>query len=180
MIPLRGCGGNVLLRRVYEDTSSLWTLQQDPGVVQIGEIVGLGSRWTQQGKWSPPISIQGQRQRHLDNDNLYLWDKMEDEDGVQEVFDPLRGHRDPDWKPTHVEERPRVEAPIFSGELERAIAELRPGDLVLFNNARVYEVFKYDGKDILVYPGNWILAVMTNNHHLVRNPSVRRYAPEPA
>lgn len=36
---------------------------------------------------------------------------------------------------------------------------LRAGDLVVYIQSRVYDVFEWEGVDLLVYPGNWILGV---------------------
>lgn len=168
-------GGNVLLRRVREDSPILLNQQADPGVTQVGEIVGLGDRWTQDSVWNPPVCVAQQKNLHQSRRD-YLWGK--DADG-EEVFDPRGGHLDPDWKPTYVPERPRTPGPRFTPAHRASRQAIKVGALVVFINARVYEVFRWETEDLLVYPGNWILGVIEGSY-LADHPDARRYAEEPA
>ena len=159
--PFRAVGGNVHLRRVKHDSPLLLLQETDTRVLQVGELVSCGSRWTQDSVWNPPISLQGQKARHL-SDQARMLD----------------GSLDPDWKPVHVPERPRVRGPIFTEAHAWLTSEIKPGDLVVYNQARVYETFKYDGQDYLIYPGCWLLGVV-KDAHLSMNPHLRRYEEMP-
>lgn len=57
--------------------------------------------------------------------------------------------------------------------------ELQVGDLVVYNQARVFDHFKWhfgiDGEcDVLVYPGYWVLGVVRDGL-LVQHPELRTY-----
>lgn len=151
MIPLRAVGGNVLLRRVAMDEhrASLLILGgKTANVLQLGEVVGLGGRWTQNRPWFPPAPVP--HRTPLDN-----------------------GSWDPDWKAPDLTFRARPKPARFDRGHESWLQDLKVGDLVVYIQARVYDVFKHDGHDILVYPGDWIQAVVEDS--TLSDPSRRRY-----
>ena len=51
--------------------------------------------------------------------------------------------------------------------------ELKPGDLIVYIQSRVYDVFEWEGEDILVYPGNWIMGVADSM--TITDAELRRY-----
>lgn len=162
---IRACGGNVLLRRVKQDGGTIIIFDRQPGVLQLGEIIGLGGRWTQDSPWSPPFSQQDKaRADDLEREQRAL---MGAAPGVS-AWKPM--WRFPDSS------TPRPPTPVFTPIHEGLVGHLHVGDLVIFNQARVYEVFKWEGDDILVYPGNWILGVVSGLPMDV--PEVRRYEEE--
>lgn len=55
---------------------------------------------------------------------------------------------------------------------------LERGALVVFNQARVHDHFRYLHEDILVYPGEWLLGVVTSGF-LAENPGERQYDRQP-
>ena len=151
MIPLRACGGNVLLRRVSMDVhrSSLLILGgQSNNVLQMGEVVGLGGRWTQNRPWFPPAPTP--HRAPLDN-----------------------GKWDPDWKAPDLTFRARPKPARFDAGHEEWLRDLKVGDLVIYIQARIYDVFQHDGQDIIVYPGDWIQAVVEDS--TLSDPARRRY-----
>lgn len=56
--------------------------------------------------------------------------------------------------------------------------ELQVGDLVVYNQARVSDHFRWHEADILVYPGYWVLGVVRDGA-LVENPHRRQYEKQP-
>ncbi len=156
MIPLRACGGNVLLKKVALDAhrSGLVVFGgKATTVLQVGEVVGLGGRWTQDQPWFPPVPTP--RRTTLDN-----------------------GSWDPNWKPPDMTHRLRPKPPIFTEEhWLRAIHLLQVGDLVVYVQSRVYDFFVWEGKDILIYPGGWLMGVVTEAA-IVTHPELRRYEGE--
>jgi hypothetical protein len=52
------------------------------------------------------------------------------------------------------------------------------GDLVVFNQARVHDHFRWGQHDILVYPGEWLCGKITTGV-LVDDPSLREYERQP-
>lgn len=151
MIPLRAVGGNVLLRRVAADVhrASLLILGgKSHNVLQIGEVVGLGGRWTQNRPWFPPAPIP--HRTTLDN-----------------------GSWDPDWKAPDLTFRARPKPARFDAGHIEWLQDLKVGDLVVYIQARVYDVFQHDGQDILVYPGDFIQAVVEGTS--LDDPKARRY-----
>jgi hypothetical protein len=111
---LRATGTKVLLRRVKSAASFLFYEDRTPGVLQVGEIISLGPRWTADVIWRPPMPGATERPKGV------VW---------------THGH-------------------------EAILQEVKEGDLVVFNMARVLDHFCHEGADILVYPGNWILGVL--------------------
>jgi hypothetical protein len=156
-LPIRAVGGNVLLRRVTQDTALILWGRMQTGVVQLGEVVGLGNRWTQRAPWSPPTPQQSKdRNGRLDD-----------------------GRLDPNWRPMWRypdSSTPRRPVPVFTHAHEMDLDDLKVGDLVVYNHARVYDHFPFGEFDIFVYPGCWIYGVVTGLH--VNDPSVRRYERE--
>ncbi len=158
-IPLRACGGNVLLRRVRQDGSLILIQGIDDRLLQVGEVVGLGGRWPQYRPWSPPRVTP--RRGYLD---------PEMNGGKHELED----FKAPDFSL----EPPRVKHGVFSEAAAAQLDDLKVGDLVVFVNSRAYDHFRWGNDDILVYPGNWIYGVVTGTH-VAENPEVRRFALEP-
>lgn len=162
--PFRAVGGNVLLRRVRLDGRVLVLQDRQDGVLQVGEIVGLGGRWTQESKWWPPFQRQDrQRAEQLERDGR----AMVGEKGVS-AWKPMWRYPD--------SSTPRKPEPSFTPMHEKLVAELKVGDLVVFVNSRVYETFKWETEDILVYPGCWLQGIVDGSH---LNEGLRRYEPEP-
>lgn len=164
--PFRAVGGNVLLRRVRMDGKILLLQNRADGILQVGEVLGLGGRWTQDAKWWPPMGQQNkQRAETLEREGRALVGER----GVSE------------WKPMWRypdSSTPRKPSPVFTPMHAGLLDSLKVGDLVVFTNARVYDTFKWENEDILVYPGCWIHGVVTDTH-LDNFPSLRRYEPEP-
>ncbi len=52
------------------------------------------------------------------------------------------------------------------------------GDLVVFNQARVHDHFRWGSTDILVYPGEWLGGKIVDGV-LVDNPTLREYELNP-
>jgi hypothetical protein len=155
-LPFRAVGGNVLLRRVKQDGSILTLEGFDSRVMQLAEVVGLGGRWTQGAQWfPPPPTIDKYRNAILDSGSL-----------------------DPGWRPPDLSNRARPKPPVFTEAHEDLLRDLKVGDLVVYITARVYDHFRYESQDILVYPGNWIQGVVTD-FHLADRPEVRRYERQP-
>lgn len=156
-VPLRAVGGNVLLRRVKQDGMILTMEGFDHRTLQLAEVVGLGSRWGQDAKWFPPrVTIDKYRNAIMDDGSL-----------------------DPNWQPPDMSNVARPPPPVFTeGHALAAENELHVGDLVVYVTSRVYDHFRYEAHDILVYPGNWIMAVVTDGH-LVNRPELRRYERQP-
>lgn len=137
MIPLRAVGGNVLLKKVAADVHRSGLVVyggKSTTVLQLGEVVGLGGRWTQDRPWFPPMPTP--RRTTLDD-----------------------GSWDPDWKPPDMTNRVRPKPAQFNEGHQSWLDGLRAGDLVVYIQSRVYDVFEWEGVDLLVYPGNWILGV---------------------
>lgn len=144
---LRAVGGNVLLKKVAADVHRSGLVVyggKSTTVLQLGEVVGLGGRWTQDRPWFPPIP------------NPHRTPLVEVVNGVmQERWDD---NWKPSWKtPDSRTVRPK---PAQFNEGHRAwLEEIKVGDLVVYIQSRVYEFFEWEGEDILVYPGNWIMGV---------------------
>ena len=119
------------------------------GVMQIGEVVGLGGRWNQERAWAPPM-LTPKRGEMLD------------------------GSSERDWKAPDLSMRPAPPVARFTDGHLRGLDDLKAGDLVVYYNARVYDHFSHDGTDILVYPGNWIVGVVTEAL-LSEAPELRNY-----
>lgn len=158
-LPFRAVGGNVLLRRVKQDGMLLTVEGFDSRVLQLAEVVGLGSRWNQDRKWLPPMPTQSkERSRTL-----------------------IDGTQDPDWKPMWRypdSSTPRPPPVVFTEGHRARIEDLSIGDLVVYVTSRVYDHFQWREHDILVYPGNWLLGVVTETH-LAERPELRRYERQP-
>jgi hypothetical protein len=125
--------------------------QQD--IVQLGEVIGIGSRWRADVTWLAALPFP--------TEDKYRSGILDD------------GTLDKTWTPSDRSidfRRPSVSDAEFEGELA-------VGDLVLFTNARVLDFFTWDGEDILIYPGNWLHGVVTEVY-LSDNPERRRYEPE--
>ena len=56
--------------------------------------------------------------------------------------------------------------------------DLKAGDLIVYNQARVYDHFRWEHEDILVYPGYWVLGIVKDGV-LVEHPELRRYEKQP-
>lgn len=56
--------------------------------------------------------------------------------------------------------------------------DLKLGDIVVYNQARVFDHFRFHASDILVYPGYWILGIVKDGV-LVEHPELRRYEKQP-
>lgn len=56
--------------------------------------------------------------------------------------------------------------------------DLKTGDLVVYNQARVHDHFRWLHEDILVYPGYWVLGIVKDGV-LVERPELRRYEKQP-
>lgn len=153
MIPLRACAGNVLLKRTAMDVhrAGLVVYNAPTTVLQVGELVGLGGRWTQDQSWFPPIPQP--RRTTLDN-----------------------GSWDPDWKPPDMTFRQRPKPPVFTPEHAAWLSDLKVGDLVIYVQARVYDFFVWEGADILIYPGCWLMGHVIEG--TILNPDARRYLRE--
>jgi len=150
MIPLRAIGGNVLLKRVAMDVHRAGLVVyggKSSTVLQVGEVVGLGGRWTQDRKWFPPMPTP--RRTTLDD-----------------------GSWDPNWRPPDLTHRTRPFLPSFSAGHQEWLSSLKVGDLAIYVQSRVYDDFEYDGQRILVYPGNWILGIVDET---TLAPELRRY-----
>jgi hypothetical protein len=150
-IPLRALGGNVLLRKVAMDVhlGQLVIFNAGGGkVLQVGEVVGLGGRWTQDRPWQPPMPAI----RPV---------LMED------------GSVDPNWKPPDLSRMPQIQPARFDQRHIERLDTLKVGDLVVYTQARAYDVFNWKGEDILVYPGNWIHGRVEESS--INDPSKRRY-----
>lgn len=152
-VPFRAVGGNVLLRRVKGDVSLFLVEGRDDRSLQVGEVCGIGSRWTQDKKWWPPMPRV--ERGVLDN-----------------------GKPDPTWTPPDLSNVPRCPPPRFGVGHVDALVEIAVGSLVVYNKARIYDTFRWEGEDFLVYPGNWIHGVVEDTY-LAENPDVRRYEPTP-
>jgi hypothetical protein len=155
VIPLRACGGNVLLKKVAMDEHRAGLIIYGGGsplVLQVGEVVGLGGRWTQDRPWFPPMPTP--HRTPLDN-----------------------GKWDPDWKPPDLTDRARPQPASFCASHEAWLTELEVGDLVVYVQARVYDHFVWEGHDVLIYPGNWLMGVITGTS-LNASPELRRYEGE--
>jgi hypothetical protein len=160
--PLRAVGSNVLLRTVKEDSRVLLLEMKDKGVMRFGEVVGLGSYWTMDLPWFPPIPQQSRaRSEELEREQRRRIGQF----GVS------------DWKPmimTPDSLTRRKPMGVYTvGHALRA-GDVKAGDLVVYNNARVYDTFRHEEDDILVYPGIWLEGVVTDTH--LDNPRVRRFA----
>jgi hypothetical protein len=55
--------------------------------------------------------------------------------------------------------------------------ELEMGDLIIYPSPRVYDHFKWGSSDVLVVPGAWICAVVTDTF-LADHPEAREYGDE--
>ena len=151
-IPLRAVGGNVLLRRVANDVyrGDLVVMTSGNGqILQIGEIIGLGGRWTQDRPWQPPMPAV----RPI---------LLED------------GSVDPNWKPPDLSRMPQIQHATFDERHRERLDTLKVGDLVIFTQARAYDVFQWLGADIVVYPGNWLHGKLEEGA-IVAIPGLRRY-----
>lgn len=155
VIPLRAVGGNVLLRKVAMDVHRAGLVVyggKASTVLQVGEVVGLGGRWTQDAQWFPPMPTP--RRTTLDN-----------------------GSWDPDWKPPDMTHRARPRPPRFDDAHRAWLETVKVGDLVVYVQSRVYDFFVWEGEDILVYPGNWLHGVVDDSM-LALHPELRRFEGE--
>lgn len=165
--PIRAVGGNVLLRRVQnaDAYSSILKLVggKDGRVLQIGEVLGVGSRWTQDSQWSPPIPNQDRaRSESLEREGRAL---VGERPGVSE-WNPMRRFADSStYRPL---------PPAFSLGHKLALADVQPGDLVVYNAARIYDYFEFEGDNVLLYPGNWIYGVVEQTN-IAEQPELREY-----
>ena len=154
-VPLRGIGGNVLLRKVSMDVHRgqliVYNTMQG-NILQVGEIVGLGGRWTQNQPWQPPMPTP---KRTLMPD----------------------GSPDPIWKPPDLSRVPQRQPARFQAGHEGWLEDLKVGDLVVYTLARCYDVFPWNGEDILVYPGEWLHG-RVEDVSVADDPSLRRYLPD--
>ncbi len=159
-IGLRACGGYVLLRRVRQDGSLILLQGIDDRLLQVAEVVGLGGRWAQYRRWSPPFVTP--RRGYLDPEMNGGKHELEDFKAPEMCIMPAR---EPcAWGP--------------EGEALAQLENLKVGDLVVFVNSRTYDYFRWGNDDILVYPGNWLYGVVTETH-VADHPEVRRFALEP-
>lgn len=165
--PFKPIGGNVLLRRVKDDVRTFLVEGRDNRVLQVGEMIGLGNRWTEDAQWWPPVPVP----RRTD-----AFTEIKDEYG--NGTGRYREGWDPDWKPPDMSQKlPRPAARFGLGH-ERLLSDLKVGDLVVYTSARIYDVFAWENEDILLYPGNFIHAVIERSH-LADHPEARRYDVEP-
>jgi hypothetical protein len=159
--PLRAIGGNVLLRRLKEDHRVFLNETKNKGVLQLGEVVGLGSRWTQDAPWFPPIPQQDRaRSERLEREQRAL---VGEAPGVTP------------WKPmirTPDSLTRRKPPPQFSLGHKLALGDINIGDLVYYSTPRIYDHFEYEGDDIIIYPGCWLYGVVTDTY--LADPTVRR------
>lgn len=149
---LRAVGGNVLLVKVASDehTGLIYGLAGASNqVMQIGEVVGLGGRWTQGGPWQPPIPVV--RRTTLDNGG---WDK--------------------DWRPPDLSHAPRRQPAVFGEAHLASLDTVKVGSLVVFTQSRAYDVFRWEGRDIIVFPGQWLHGVL-EGVPIAERPELRRY-----
>jgi hypothetical protein len=152
MPPFRAVGGNVLLRKVAMDAHRSGLAIYSSGqalIFQIGEVVGLGGRWTQDRPWQPPMPTV--RRGVLDN-----------------------GSPDMNWTPPDLSQRPAI-LPARFDEGHRAWLEtVKVGDLVVYTQARAYDVFTWHDEDFIVYPGCWLHGRVENTS-ISDHPELRRY-----
>lgn len=151
-IPLRAIGGNVLLRKVAMDAHTCGLVIYNGGqnkVLQIAEVVGLGGRWTQNRPWQPPMPAP---RRPLMPD----------------------GSPDMSWKPPDLSRLPQPQPARFGEGHKAWLEDLKVGDLVVYTQARTYDVFPWDGEDILVHPGDWLHGRIEDST-LAEHPELRRY-----
>lgn len=141
-IPLRALGGNVLLRKVKQDGTILTLEGFDHRVLQLAEVVGLGGRWTEDKPWSPPMPMHDKHRNGIMDD----------------------GTLDPNWRPPDLSGAPRRPCPVFTPMHAERLRDLKVGDLVVYISSRVYDHFRWESFDILVYPGNWIVALVEDSH----------------
>lgn len=149
--PFKAVGSNVILREVKVDVASLLVERKSnsKSVLRLGEVQSVGAYWTMNRVWYPPIPQQ--RRTPL-----------------------LDGSWDADWKPEVIPEKPRLRPPIWTQAHADRFGDIKQGDLVIYNNARVYDTFTWQEQDFLIYPGCWIHAVVVEGH-LADNPDLRRY-----
>jgi hypothetical protein len=153
--PFRACAGNVLLLKVAMDAHQSGLIIYgggSPSVLQVGEIVGLGGRWSQDRPWFPPMPTP--HRTPLDN-----------------------GKWDDSWKPPDMTDRARAKPALFDAAHAAWLDELSVGDLIVYVQSRVYDHFEWEGRDVLVYPGNWVYGAITGTS-LNANPHLRRYEGE--
>jgi hypothetical protein len=154
-IPLRAVGGNVLMRKVAMDVHRAGLVVyggKSSTVLQVGEIVGLGGRWTQDRPWFPPPPIP--KRTPLGN-----------------------GSWDPDWKAPDLTFRARPLPARFDAAHQEWLSTLKVGDLVIYVQSRAYDVFVWEGEDIIVYPGNWIHGLVDETS-IALYPELRRFERE--
>ena len=163
--PLRAVGGNVLLRKVAMDVHRSGLVIYSSGqaqIFQIGEVVGLGGRWTQDRPWQPPMPTV--RRGTLDN-----------------------GDPDPNWRPPDLSQRPAILPARFAEGHREWLETVKVGDLVVYTQARAYDIFTYKDEDFIVYPGCWLHGTV-EHASIADHPELRRYmkdsfdteAPKPA
>lgn len=160
--PFRAVGGNVLLRKIATHSRLILFGYEGPKhqpVHQIGEVIGLGSRWTQDRAWFPPMPNQDKaRMARLGGP------------GSPDMHDP-------DWKPawkTPDSRTVRTPMAAFTPMHAERATEIQVGDLVVYATPRVYDMFTWHDEVILVYPGNWLVGHVTHAH-LVDHPEERPY-----
>lgn len=163
--PIRAVGGNVLLRKIaHADVVTFLKLigGRDGRVLQVGEVLGLGSRWTQERQWFPPFAEQNKaRSEELERSQRALLGER----GVSA------------WKPmirTPDSMTARLPMAAFTMSHKLELSQLAPGDLVIYNQARIFETFPFQGDDVILYPGNWIYAIV-EEANLTERPELREY-----
>ncbi len=154
-IPLRGVGGNVLLRKVAMDVHRGQLVVYNGGqgqILQVGEVVGLGGRWTQNRPWQPPMPAPRR---------------------------PMMPDGSPDmaWKPPDLSRMPQIQPARFDEAHKAWLEDLKVGDLVVYTQARCYDVFRWEDEDILVMPGDWLHGRVEETS-LAEHPELRRYLPD--
>ncbi len=153
-LPIRAVGGNVLLRKVAMDVHRSGLVVYGAGnglVLQVGEVVGLGGRWTQDRPWQPPMP------------------------NVQPDY--INGRIDPNWKPPDLSRRPEILPARFAAGHQDWLETVKVGDLVVFTQARAYDVFQFENEDIIVYPGCWLHGRVEETS-MADHPELRRYLPD--
>lgn len=155
MPPLRAVGGNVLIRKVALDIHRgdlVGFAGTTNTILQIGEIVGLGGRWSQWRPWQPPVPA------------------------IRPILMP-DGSQDPNWRPPDLSMRPAILPGRFDEGHIEWLSQLKVGDLVVFTQARAYDTFRWNDEDIIVFPGCWLHGIVEDTA-IADHPELRRYLPD--
>jgi hypothetical protein len=72
---------------------------------------------------------------------------------------------------------PQIQPARFDAAHKDWLEDLKVGDLVVYTQARCYDVFPWNGEDILVYPGDWLHGRVEETS-LAEHPELRRYLPD--